>query len=117
MSFGRYPDVSLAIAREHHGDARKLLASGVDPMAQRKAEKTADRVASEGSFASIAAQWLEHWQHGKSPRHVDSTRRRLDANILPALGARPIAEIEAPELVGMVKAIEQRGARDSQSAL
>jgi integrase len=81
-------------------------------MAQRKAEKTAERVASESSFASIAAQWLEHWQHGKSSRHVDSTKRRLEANILPSLGGRPIAEIEAPELVAMVKAIEQRGARD-----
>ena len=112
MSLGRYPDVSLAIARERHGDARRLLASGVDPMARRKAEKTAERVADESSFASIAVQWLEHWQHGKSSRHVDSTRRRLDANILPVLGGRPIAEIEAPELVTMVKAIERRGARD-----
>jgi hypothetical protein len=42
MSFGRYPDVALAIARERHGNARRLLASGVDPMAQRKAEKTAE---------------------------------------------------------------------------
>jgi integrase len=43
---------------------------------------------------------------------VDSTKRRLIANILPSLGARPIAEIDAPELVAMTKAIEQRGARD-----
>jgi integrase len=55
---------------------------------------------------------MDHWQHGKSLRHVDSTRRRLSANILPSLGAHPIAEIEAPELVAMVKVIEQRGARD-----
>jgi integrase len=112
MSFGKYPDVSLAMARERHGEARKLLATGIDPMAQRKAEKTAEQVANANSFASIAAQWLEHWRHGKSPRHVDSTRRRLAANILPSLGTRPIAEIEAPDLVAMVKAIEERGARD-----
>jgi integrase len=81
-------------------------------MAQRKADKTAEQFASENSFANIAAKWLEHWQHGKSGRHVDSTRRRLNANILPSLGARPIAEIEAPELVAMVQTIEHRGARD-----
>jgi len=108
MSFGKYPDVSLALARERRNDARKLLAAGTDPMVQRKA----DKVAIENSFRSIASLWLEHWQHGKSPRHVDSTKRRLTANILPSLGARPIAEIEAPELVAMTKAIEQRGARD-----
>jgi integrase len=112
MTLGRYPDVSLASARERHASARRTLASDIDPMAERKAEKTAELVASENSFASIAGQWLDHWQHGKSSRHVDSTRRRLKANILPTLGARPIAQIEAPELVTMVKAIEQRGARD-----
>jgi hypothetical protein len=112
MSFGRYPDISLATARERHRDARTLLASGVDRMAHRKAEKTAEQVANESSFANVAGKWMEHWQHGKSLRHVDSTRRRLAVNILPSLGARPIAEIEAPELVAMVKNIEQRGARD-----
>jgi hypothetical protein len=48
MSFGKYPDVSLALARERHGEARKLLANRVDPMAQRKSEKTAEPVATSG---------------------------------------------------------------------
>jgi integrase len=112
MSLGKYPAVSLALARERHGEARKLLATGIDPMAQRKAEKTEEKIASENSFQSVAALWLEHWQDGKSPRHVDSVRRRMAADILPCLGGRSIAEIEAPELVAMTKAIEQRGARD-----
>ncbi len=112
MSLGKYPDVSLAQARERHTEARKLLATGIDPMAQRKAEKTAEKIAVENSFQSITAQWLEHWQEGKSPRHVDSVRRRMAADILPCLGARPIAEIEAPELVAMANAIQDRGARD-----
>jgi integrase len=112
MSLGKYPDVSLALARERHSEARKLLATGVDPMAQRKAEKTAGKISVENSFQSVTAQWLEHWQEGKSPRHVDSVRRRMAADILPCLGARPIAEIEAPELVAMANAIQDRGARD-----
>jgi integrase len=112
MSFGKYPDVPLALARERHLEARKLLATGIDPMAQRKAEKTAQIALSANSFQSIASLWMEHWQDGKSPRHVDYVKRRMEADILPCLGARPIAEIEAPELVAMTKAIEQRGARD-----
>ena len=112
MSFGKYPDVALAMARERHAEARKLLAANVDPMAQRKAEKIAVREASENSFASVAAHWLEHWQEGKSPRHVDSTRRRLNSNILPILGSRPTTEIEELDIVAMVKAIEKRGAPD-----
>ena len=112
MSLGKYPDVSLAQARERHAEARKLLAMGVDPMAQRKAEKTAEKAAVENSFQSVSAQWLEHWQDGKSPRHVDYVKRRMETDILPCLGARPIAEIEAPELVAMANAIQDRGARD-----
>ena len=112
MSLGKYPDVSLALARERHAEARKLLATGVDPMAQRKIKKTAQKVSCENSFQSVTAQWLEHWQEGKSSRHVDSVRRRMAADILPCLGARPIAEIEAPELVAMANAIQDRGARD-----
>jgi integrase len=112
MSFGKYPDVPLALARERHGAARKLLAKGIDPMAQRKVEKTAQMASSANSFQSIASLWLEHWQDGKSPRHVEYVKRRMEVDILPCLGARPIAEIEAPELVAMTKAIEERGAHD-----
>lgn len=108
MSFGSYPDVPLSLARERHTEARKLLATGRDPMAERKAEKAA----ADDSFQSIARVWLEHWQDGKSPRHAAYVKRRMEADILPCLGARPIAAIEAPELVAMAKAIEKRGARD-----
>jgi integrase len=112
MALGRYPEVPLALARERHIAARKLLATGTDPMALRKVEKSAEQVANENSFATIAAEWLEHWQDGKSPRHVDSTRRRLNSNILPSLGALQIAGIDAPDIVAMVRTIEARGARD-----
>jgi integrase len=112
MALGRYPDVSLADARERRDAARKRLANGIDPMAERKAEKLKETTQAVGSFNSVAALWLEHWRDGKSARHADSVERRMKADILPCLGVRPIAEIEAPELVSMVKAIEERGARD-----
>ena len=108
MALGRYPDVPLSLARERHAEARKLLAAGVDPMAERKAERAAE----ENSFQSVSKLWLEHWKQGKSPRHADYVERRMEADILPSLGARPIAAIEAPELVAMSKAIAKRGARD-----
>ena len=66
MALGKYPAVSLALARERHSEARKLLATGTDPMALRKVEKSAEQVANENSFATIAADWLEHWQDGTS---------------------------------------------------
>lgn len=86
MALGIYPDVSLSLARERHAAARKLLATGTDPMAERKAEKAA----AENAFQSVARLWMAHWRDGKSPRHVDYVKRRMDADILPCLGARPI---------------------------
>jgi len=41
LSHGPYPLVSLAEAREHRDAAKKLLASGVDPAANKKAHKLA----------------------------------------------------------------------------
>lgn len=112
MTFGGYPEVPLALARDRHREAKKLLAERIDPMGQRKAVKTAQVAANFVSFASVAALFLDHWQEGKSARHVDSVRRRMAADILPAIGWRPIESIEAPEVVALTKAIEQRGAHD-----
>jgi hypothetical protein len=110
MSYGQYPDVSLLDARERHAEARKLLAAGVDPMAKRKADRAALMASDSNSFQAVAHLWLEHWRSGITERHAETTRRRLEANVYPLLGTRPIAEIEAPEIVTMVKTIESRGA-------
>lgn len=107
MSLGQYPDVSLADARERHAAARKLLASGTDPMGQRKASKS-----DTGNFKAVAQLWLKHWETGKSAQHVAATRSRLEMNVYPILGARPISDIETPEIVRMVKTIEARGVGD-----
>jgi integrase len=112
MSFGQYPEVTLAEIRVLHAAARRSLASGVDPMAQRRAEKTAIRESNELPFRLIAAKWHEHWKDGNSPHHVRATWSRLEANVFPAIGDRLITEIEAPEIVRMVKAIQDRGKLD-----
>ena len=112
MPFGSYPEVALADARARHAEARRLLAAGSDPMAERKAKKEAGTAETENPFAEIAALWFNHWKADKSSRHVDATRRRLEANVYPTLGNRPIALIEPRELVAMVKAIEARGVGD-----
>ncbi len=91
MAFGSYPDVLLSLARERHLEARKTLATGTDPMAERKAEKAA----AENSFQSIGLAWWQHWQNGMNQRHALQVKRRMEADIFPQIGARPIAAIEA----------------------
>jgi hypothetical protein len=67
MALGRYPEISLAEARERRDAARRRLANGIDPMAERKAEKTAVMVATEYTFEKIAKQWLAHWGGTRAP--------------------------------------------------
>lgn len=110
MSLGIYSDVSLAQAREALSTGRKHLASGTDPMAQRKAEKVAKQFSTENSFAAVSKLWWASWKMARSERHTEHVMRRLQADVFPALGSRPIADIEAPELVRMAKVIETRGA-------
>ncbi|MGA8162174.1 MAG: integrase arm-type DNA-binding domain-containing protein [Acidobacteriaceae bacterium] len=119
MALGEYPVVSLAEARERHFAARKKLAHGIDPMAERKAEAEAKRREiearereTEGSFEKIARKWWEWWAAGKSPRHADYVLRRLEADVFPAFGSRFIDAVTPADIRKLMLAIEDRGARD-----
>jgi integrase len=112
MSFGSYPEVSLVAARAMHQEQRAKLAAGTDPMAERKAEKTVHLRKAENSFERVAKAWFAKWKHGKCQRHADYMARRMEADILPRLGPRQIDEIQPPDIVAMIQAIEERGATD-----
>ena len=91
LSLGTFPDTSLAEARDNRDAARKLLAKRIDPSAQRKADKRAEVLRDSNSFAAVALEW-----HGKqagtwTARHAADVLRRLNSNLIPDLGARPIA--------------------------
>ena len=110
MALGQYPETSLAEARDKHHEARKLLHSGIDPMEEKKSAKSIRREENDtdNSLANVAAKWHEQWCHGKSQDHVDTVKRRIDANIIPVLGNRPIAEIKASEIINTIKIVEGR---------
>ncbi len=113
LSLGVYPDVSLALARERRDEKRKLLASGIDPSEHRKVMKTAmaDRVAN--SFELIAREWFAKFSANWVASHGDKIIRRFERDIFPWIGANPIAEITAPELLAVIRRIEGRGALET----
>ncbi|SAI72929.1 phage-related integrase [Bordetella ansorpii] len=112
MALGVYPDISLAQARQAADAARKLLATGIDPMDQRKADKLNRQQAVDNTFQEVAKRWWAHWSPSRSARHAEYVIRRLESDVFPVLGERPVDQIQAPELVKMTKAIEERGALD-----
>jgi len=112
LSLGVFPDVTLADARERRDEARKLLAEGVDPSAQRKADKREAAVREGGAFEAVAREWYGKQSRTWTPGHAADVLRRLEGNLFPDLGDRPIADIAAPELLAVVRKIEHRGAHD-----
>jgi integrase len=112
LSLGVYPDVGLADARERRDAARKLIADGKDPSAERKAEKREAKGRAANSFEAVAREWYAKQAHTWVETHASDVLRRLEANLFPEIGEQPIAELEAPELLEAVRKIEQRGAYD-----
>lgn len=117
LSLGTYPEVPLADARARREEARKLLAKipSIDPSANRKAVKAEKSANQSNTFELWASKWWQHWQKDKSPRYVDYVKRRLEADIFPIIGNRPITLITAYEIVDVVKGITARGALDIAS--
>jgi integrase len=110
LALGSYPEVSLKDARARCHDARKKLAAGVDPSAERKATKAALASRWNGNFEAVAREWFEKFSPKLAPSHAITVIRRLEHNVFPWLGIRPIAEITAPEVLAVLRRIEARGA-------
>lgn len=112
LALGVYPEISLKDARNKRDEARKLLSENVDPSQQKKLEKLTKHINSENSFESIAREWHEQKKNSWTARYAKYVLARLEADIFPKIGYRPISEIKAPELLLAIKDIEKRGAFD-----
>jgi integrase len=110
ISLGTYPDVGLKEAREKRDEARKLLAAGVDPGESRKAQKAASTGDAINSFEVVAREWFSRQRSSWVDSHADKILSRLERDLFPWLGKRPIASITAPELLTTLRRIEERGA-------
>jgi integrase len=113
ISLGVYPAVALKDARERRETARKLLAAGVDPGEARKAEKASRAQNAENTFEAVAREWFARNSPGWAPSHAEKVIRRLELDVFPWVGARPIADITPPELLTVLRRIEERGAVDT----
>jgi len=110
LALGKYPDVPLQEARKRHQEARGQLAQGIDPAAAKKAVKTAKGELAANSFEVVAREWVETWKKDKTADHSKRTMTRLEKDVFPWMGRRPVAEIKAPEVLDICRRIEKRGA-------
>lgn len=112
VSLGVYPDVTLKGARTERDRLQTLLKQGIDPSQNRQEEKLFAKIAAENSFEAVARRWWDNWKEVRTARHAHYVMRRLEADVFPVIGSKPVTEISAPLLLMTVKKIEARGALD-----
>jgi integrase len=109
ISLGTYPEVSLQLARARRDDARRQVAEGSDPSESRKAEKAANLESNTHLFEILAREWLANTEGNRTADNNKRTINRLERDIFPALGSRPISSITAPELLAVLRKVQARG--------
>jgi integrase len=108
LSFGAYPALGIAAARDKRKAAKALLAEGKDPM------KAKGEVISENgdTFYMVAKRWHENRQSALNPAHAERVWSRMERDVFPEIGQKLVHEITAPDVLEMIRKIEGRGALD-----
>jgi len=118
LALGVYSETTLKEARAARDEARKLLANEIDPAAYRRQSESERRDAAANTFRAVAIEWLEQ-VHKKAVGATTYPKngRRLEMHVYPKLGARPLTEIEPPEILEVLRVIENKGHVDNAHRL
>ncbi|WP_246542226.1 tyrosine-type recombinase/integrase [Collimonas antrihumi] len=112
LAFGKYPDVSLATARELRQQTKAQIRAGIDPAQAKRIDKINKATANANTFEAVAREWhankVDTWQ----PRTAANVLHRLEKDVFPLIGKQPIADIRAPVMLDVLRQIEKRGAVD-----
>jgi integrase len=114
VTYGLYPALSLAMARDRHHDARRLLASGIDPAAKKRSDRRAAVRGATNTVAAIAEDWYAELAPHKSASWRNNVRRWLDKRLFPAFGTRPAADVTSADVLALVKGIAIKHAKSAE---
>ena len=112
LAIGVYPKVSLGKARIEQEDAQKLLAKDIDPSADKKQRKYANKLKKANTFEAIARDWLKEEVKGWTPDHAMRVIHSLEKEIFPHIGDMPVTQIKTPDIKRAINLIQKRGAND-----
>lgn len=112
LAFGVYPEVGLKEARDKRDKARQKIREGVDPGVAKRLEKLSRFISLDDTFEPIGREWIEQRKEQWSGSHAQNIQHRLEADLFPKIGTRPIREITSMELLAVLRSIEARGAID-----
>jgi integrase len=117
LSFGAYPGVPLVDARSQRAKAKQQQAAGIDPAQNKRIEKQQKIKAAINTFEVIAREWHENKSETWKENTAKEAINRLQNDVFPMIGHRPIAEVDAPLLLDVLRQVEKRGALDMAARL
>ncbi|WP_415900539.1 integrase domain-containing protein [Neptuniibacter sp. QD48_11] len=109
ISFGTYPEVSIAAARKKRFEARALIADGVDPKQKRDTDRQEQVFKQVNTLAAVVESWFEIKRATISPDYAEDIINSLHNHVLPKLGSYPVAEITAPSVIDVLKPLAGSG--------
>ena len=112
LTFGPYPEISIIQARAKRMEARRLKLQGIDPGKYRDDARRLAAEKASNTFEKIAREWYANKVPTWSERTAKNMLQRLEADIFPRIGDRPITEIRHRELIDTLRKIEERGATE-----
>lgn len=110
LSFGCYPNISLADARKKRDETKKQMAMGIDPAQAKRIDKINNATANANTFETVAREWHTNKEESWQERTAKNVLHRLEKDVFPLIGRRPITEISAPVMLYVLRQIEKRGA-------
>ena len=110
LSFGSYPDVSLARARRLRDEARLKIGDGCDPALEKRKTKATARMNADNTFERIAREYidLKMASEGRADRTIEKANWFLEL-LTPAIGRMPITDIDPQMLLAALKRMEAKG--------
>ncbi|MBI3438923.1 MAG: integrase arm-type DNA-binding domain-containing protein [Proteobacteria bacterium] len=117
LALGAYPEVGLAQARRSRDRAHEQLDEGIDPTVERRRQKLVATEAQALTFKVAAKAWHDNRLHEWTPAYATQIWKRLEDDIFPHIGERPIEEIEPKEMLAVLKKVEARGVLETTRRL
>ncbi|MEN3973068.1 integrase arm-type DNA-binding domain-containing protein [Sphingomicrobium sp. XHP0235] len=112
LVFGRYPGMGLKDARRLRDEADEVRRAGRDPKHEQEAAKARVQIGQEATFEALARQWHDGMSARWRDRHAKGVMRTLEADAFPLIGPRPIGDLKAPDVLSVLRRIEDRGSGD-----
>ena len=103
ISLGTYPLVPLKEARDKATESKKKVEQGIDPAIKQNVTHN------ENTFQAVAKEWFDRFTHTATPRYSAEVWSRLERDVFPFIGSKPLTDIDAPTVLALLRRTEERG--------